>query len=144
MKYIRSIDESKKEDVYKIEPSRKFIAVEDATTYLLEKSEEDIKEIFKKNGLGVEEIDFISDNFEIGYRVNSYGGNLPTNISEVMWKIYNEMDSEIFSGNLDGWGFSRNPYKIVYFLSPDTISDEELEDMVNLYLVKSRHNKRVI
>jgi hypothetical protein len=61
-----------------------------------------------------------------------------------MWKIYNEMDSEIFSGNLDGWGFSRNPYKIVYFLSPDTISDEELEDMVNLYLVKSRHNKRVI
>ena len=29
-------------------------------------------------------------------------------------------------------------------MNPDVISDGDIEDMVNLYLVKARHNRRVI
>jgi hypothetical protein len=144
MKYIRRIDEAGKEETYKIDPNKSFIALEEAVSYLLEKAEEDIKTIFRKYNLVVEETATDPDNFEIEYKVDSYGGHLPNNISEVIWNIYTELATEIFSDNLDGWRFSRNPYRIIFHMNPDVISDEDIEDMVNLYLVKARHNRRVI
>jgi hypothetical protein len=144
MKYIRRIDESGKEETYKIDPNKSFIALEEAVSYLLEKAEEDIKTILRKYNLAVEETATDPDNFEIEYKVDSYGGHLPNNISEVMMNIYTDLATEIFSDNLDGWRFSRNPYRIIFHMSPDVITDEDIEDMVNLYLVKARHNRRVI
>ena len=144
MKYIRRIDEAGKEETYKIDPNKSFIALEEAVIYLLEKAEEDIKTIFRKYNLAVEETATDPDNFEIEYKVDSYGGHLPNNISEVIWNIYTELATEIFSDNLDGWRFSRNPYRIIFYMNPDVITDEDIEDMVNLYLVKARHNRRVI
>jgi hypothetical protein len=144
MKYIRRIDEAGKEETYKIDPNKSFIALEEAVSYLLEKAEADIRKIFSKYNLVVEETATDPDNFEIEYKVDSYGGHLPNNISEVIWNIYTELATEIFSDNLDGWRFSRNPYRIIFHMNPDVISDEDIEDMVNLYLVKARHNRRVI
>ena len=144
MKYIKRIDEAGKEETYKIDPNKSFIALEEAVSYLLEKAEEDIKAIFRKYNLVVEETATDPDNFEIEYKVDSYGGHLPNNISEVIWNIYTELATEIFSDNLDGWRFSRNPYRIIFYMNPDVITDEDIEDMVNLYLVKARHNRRVI
>ena len=144
MKYIRRIDEAGKEETYKIDPNKSFIALEEAVSYLLEKAEEDIKTIFRKYNLAVEETATDPDNFEIEYKVDSYGGHLPNNISEVIRNIYTELATEIFSDNLDGWRFSRNPYRIIFHMNPDVISDGDIEDMVNLYLVKARHNRRVI
>ena len=144
MKYIRRIDEAGKEETYKIDPNKSFIALEEAVSYLLEKAEEDIKTIFRKYNLAVEETATDPDNFEIEYKVDSYGGHLPNNISEVIRNIYTELAAEIFSDNLDGWRFSRNPYRIIFYMNPDVITDEDIEDMVNLYLVKARHNRRVI
>jgi len=144
MKYIRRIDEAGKEETYKIDPNKSFIALEEAVSYLLEKAEADIKSIFRKYNLVVEETATDPDNFEIEYKVDSYFGNLPNNISEVMMNIYTDLATEIFSDNLDGWRFSRNPYRIIFHMNPDVITDEDIEDMVNLYLVKARHNKRVI
>ena len=144
MKYIRRIDEAGKEETYKIDPNKSFIALEEAVSYLLEKAEEDIKTIFRKYNLAVEETATDPDNFEIEYKVDSYGGHLPNNISEVIRNIYTELAAEIFSDNLDGWRFSRNPYRIIFHMNPDVISDGDIEDMVNLYLVKARHNRRVI
>lgn len=146
MKYIRRIDEAGKEEIYKIDPSRSFKALEEAVSYLLEKAEADIKAIFNKYNLVVEETatDPYSDNFEIEYNVYSYGGHLPNNISGVMMNIYSDLATEIFSDNLDGWRFSRNPYRIIFHLNPKVITDGDIEDMVNLYLVKARHNRRVI
>lgn len=144
MKYIRRIDEAGKEETYKIDPNKSFIALEEAVSYLLEKAEEDIKAIFRKYNLVVEETATDPDNFEIEYKVDSYGGHLPNNISEVIRNIYTELATEIFSDNLEGWRFSRNPYRIIFYMNPDVITDEDIEDMVNLYLVKARHNKRVI
>lgn len=144
MKYIRRIDEAGKEETYKIDPNKSFIALEEAVSYLLEKAEEDIKTIFRKYNLAVEETATDPDNFEIEYKVDSYGGHLPNNISEVIRNIYTELATEIFSDNLDGWRFSRNPYRIIFYMNPDVITDEDIEDMVNLYLVKARHNRRVI
>ena len=144
MKYIKRIDEAGKEETYKIDPNKSFIALEEAVSYLLEKAEEDIKTIFRKYNLAVEETATDPDNFEIEYKVDSYGGHLPNNISEVIRNIYTELAAEIFSDNLDGWRFSRNPYRIIFHMNPDVISDGDIEDMVNLYLVKARHNRRVI
>ena len=144
MKYIKRIDEAGKEETYKIDPNKSFIALEEAVSYLLEKAEEDIKTIFRKYNLAVEETATDPDNFEIEYKVDSYGGHLPNNISEVIRNIYTELAAEIFSDNLDGWRFSRNPYRIIFYMNPDVITDEDIEDMVNLYLVKARHNRRVI
>lgn len=144
MKYIKRIDEAGKEETYKIDPNKSFIALEEAVSYLLEKAEADIKAIFRKYNLVVEETATDPDYFEIEYKVDSYGGHLPNNISEVIWNIYTELATEIFSDNLDGWRFSRNPYRIIFHMNPDVISDEDIEDMVNLYLVKARHNRRVI
>ena len=144
MKYIRRIYEAGKEETYKIDPNKSFIALEEAVSYLLEKAEEDIKTIFRKYNLAVEETATDPDNFEIEYKVDSYGGHLPNNISEVIRNIYTELAAEIFSDNLDGWRFSRNPYRIIFHMNPDVISDGDIEDMVNLYLVKARHNRRVI
>ena len=144
MKYIKRIDEAGKEETYKIDPNKSFIALEEAVSYLLEKAEADIKAIFRKYNLVVEETATDPDNFEIEYKVDSYGGHLPNNISEVIWNIYTELATEIFSDNLDGWRFSRNPYRIIFYMNPDVITDEDIEDMVNLYLVKARHNRRVI
>ena len=144
MKYIKRIDEAGKEETYKIDPNKSFIALEEAVSYLLEKAEADIKAIFRKYNLVVEETATDPDNFEIEYKVDSYGGHLPNNISEVIRSIYTELAAEIFSDNLDGWRFSRNPYRIIFHMNPDVISDEDIEDMVNLYLVKARHNRRVI
>ena len=144
MKYIKRIDEAGKEETYKIDPNKSFIALEEAVSYLLEKAEEDIKTIFRKYNLVVEETATDPDNFEIEYKVDSYGGHLPNNISEVIRNIYTELATEIFSDNLDGWRFSRNPYRIIFYMNPDVITDEDIEDMVNLYLVKARHNRRVI
>ena len=144
MKYIKRIDEAGKEETYKIDPNKSFIALEEAVSYLLEKAEEDIKTIFRKYNLVVEETATDPDDFEIEYKVDSYGGHLPNNISEVIWNIYTELATEIFSDNLDGWRFSRNPYRIIFYMNPDVITDEDIEDMVNLYLVKARHNRRVI
>jgi len=144
MKYIRRIDEAGKEETYKIDPNKSFIALEEAVSYLLEKAEADIKAIFRKYNLVVEETATDPDDFEIEYKVDSYGGHLPNNISEVMMNIYTDLATEIFSDNLDGWRFSRNPYRIIFHMNPDVIADEDIEDMVNLYLVKARHNKRVI
>jgi len=142
MKYIKRIDETAKEDTYKIDPNKSFIALEEAVIYLLEKADADIKAIFRKYNFVVEEISTYPDGFEIEYKVDSYGGHLPNNISEVIENIYNELATEIFSNNLDGWRFSRNPYRIVFEVY--SITDEDIEDMVNLYLVKARHSKRVI
>ena len=144
MKYIRRIDEAGKEETYKIDPNKSFIALEEAVSYLLEKAEADIGKIFSKYNLVVEETATDPDNFEIEYKVDSYGGHLPNNISEVIWNIYTDLATEIFSDNLDGWRFSRNPYRIIFYMNPDVITDEDIEDMVNLYLVKARHNRRVI
>ena len=144
MKYIKRIDEAGKEETYKIDPNKSFIALEEAVSYLLEKAEADIKTIFRKYNLVVEETATDPDDFEIEYKVDSYGGHLPNNISEVIWNIYTELATEIFSDNLDGWRFSRNPYRIIFYMNPDVITDEDIEDMVNLYLVKARHNRRVI
>ena len=144
MKYIKRIDEAGKEETYKIDPNKSFIALEEAVRYLLEKAEADIKAIFRKYNLVVEETATDPDDFEIEYKVDSYGGHLPNNISEVIWNIYTELATEIFSDNLDGWRFSRNPYRIIFHMNPDVISDGDIEDMVNLYLVKARHNRRVI
>ena len=144
MKYIKRIDEAGKEETYKIDPNKSFIALEEAVSYLLEKAEADIKTIFRKYNLVVEETATDPDNFEIEYKVDSYGGHLPNNISEVIRNIYTELATEIFSDNLDGWRFSRNPYRIIFYMNPDVITDEDIEDMVNLYLVKARHNRRVI
>jgi hypothetical protein len=144
MKYIKRIDEAGKEETYKIDPNKSFIALEEAVSYLLEKAEADIKAIFRKYNLVVEETATDPDDFEIEYKVDSYGGHLPNNISEVIWNIYTELATEIFSDNLDGWRFSRNPYRIIFHMNPDVISDGDIEDMVNLYLVKARHNRRVI
>ena len=144
MKYIKRIDEAGKEETYKIDPNKSFIALEEAVSYLLEKAEADIKTIFRKYNLVVEETATDPDDFEIEYKVDSYGGHLPNNISEVIWNIYTELATEIFSDNLDGWRFSKNPYRIIFHMNPDVISDEDIEDMVNLYLVKARHNRRVI
>ena len=144
MKYIKRIDEAGKEETYKIDPNKSFIALEEAVSYLLEKAEADIKAIFRKYNLVVEETATDPDNFEIEYKVDSYGGHLPNNISEVIRSIYTELAAEIFSDNLDGWRFSRNPYRIIFYMNPDVITDEDIEDMVNLYLVKARHNRRVI
>lgn len=143
MKYIKRIDEAGKEETYKIDPNKYFIALEEAVSYLIEKADADIKAIFRKYNLVVEEMDTDPENFEIEYKVDSYGGHLPNNISEVIENIYNELATEIFSNNLDGWEFARNPYRIVFTVDY-AITDEDIEDMVNLYLVKSRHNKRVI
>jgi hypothetical protein len=55
MKYIRRIDEAGKEETYKIDPNKSFIALEEAVSYLLEKAEADIKAIFRKYNLVVEE-----------------------------------------------------------------------------------------
>ena len=144
MKYIKRIDEAGKEETYKIDPNKSFIALEEAVSYLLEKAEADIKAIFRKYNLVVEETATDPDDFEIEYKVDFYGGHLPNNISEVIWNIYTELATEIFSDNLDGWRFSRNPYRIIFHMNPDVISDGDIEDMVNLYLVKARHNRRVI
>jgi len=144
MKYIKRIDETAKEETYKIDPNKSFVALEEAVTYLLEKAEADIKAIFRKYGFVVEEMATDPDNFEIEYKVDSYGGHLPNNISEVIRNIYTELATEIFSDNLEGWRFSRNPYRIIFYMDPDVITDEDIEDMVNLYLVKARHSKRVI
>ena len=144
MKYIKRIDEAGKEETYKIDPNKSFIALEEAVSYLLEKAEADIKAIFRKYNLVVEETATDPDNFEIEYKVDSYGGHLPNNISEVIRSKYTELAAEIFSDNLDGWRFSRNPYRIIFYMNPDVITDEDIEDMVNLYLVKARHNRRVI
>jgi hypothetical protein len=144
MKYIKRIDEAGKEGTYKIDPNRSFIALEEAVSYLLEKAEEDIGKIFRKYNLIVEETATDPDSFEIEYKVDSYGGHLPNNISDVIGNIYTDLDTEIFSNNLDGWRFSRNPYRIIFHMNSDVVSDVDIEDMVNLYLVKERHNKRVI
>ena len=48
MKYIKRIDEAGKEETYKIDPNKSFIALEEAVSYLLEKAEADIKAIFRK------------------------------------------------------------------------------------------------
>ena len=144
MKYIKRINETDKEGMYKIDPNKSFIALEEAVIYLLEKAEADIKAIFRKYNLVIEEIATDPDNFEIEYKVDSYGGHLPNNISEVINSIYTELATEIFSDNLDGWRFSRNPYRIIFHMDPDVITNGDIEDMVNLYLAKSRHSKRVI
>jgi hypothetical protein len=143
MKYIRRIDESGKEEPYKIDPDKYYIALEEAVSYLLEKAEADIKAIFRKYNLVVEETATDPDNFQVEYKVDTYGGHLPNNISEVIENIYNEIATGIFSDNLDGWRFTRNPYRINFAMNSDA-TDEDIEDMVNLYLVKARHNKRVI
>jgi hypothetical protein len=80
MKYIRRIDEAGKEETYKIDPNKSFIALEEAVSYLLEKAEADIKAIFRKYNLVVEETATDPDDFEIEYKVDSYGGHLPNNI----------------------------------------------------------------
>jgi len=144
MKYLKKIDEAEKEETYKIDPNKSFIALEEAVTYILEKAGEDIGKILRKYNLVVEEIATSPDDFEIEYKVDSYGGHLPNNISEVINNIYTEIATEIFSDNLDGWRFSRNPYRIIFHMDPDVITDGDIEDMVNLYLAKSRLNKRVI
>jgi hypothetical protein len=143
MKYIRRIDESGKEEPYKIDPDKYYIALEEAVSYLLEKAEADIKAIFRKYNLVVEETATDPDNFQVEYKVDTYGGHLPNNISEVIENIYNEIATGIFSDNLDGWRFTRNPYRINFAMNSNA-TDEDIEDMVNLYLVKARHNKRVI
>jgi hypothetical protein len=143
MKYIRRIDESGKEEPYKIDPDKYYIALEEAVSYLLEKAEADIKAIFRKYNLVVEETATDPDNFQVEYKVDTYGGHLPNNISEVIENIYNEIATGIFSDNLDGWRFTRNPYRINFAMNSNA-TDEDIEDMVNLYLVRARHNKRVI
>ena len=143
MKYIRRIDESGKEELYKIDPDKYYIALEEAVSYLLEKAEADIKAIFRKYNLVVEETATDPDNFQVEYKVDTYGGHLPNNISEVMMNIYTDLATEIFSDNLDGWRFTRNPYRINFAMNSN-VTDEDIEDMVNLYLVRARHNKRVI
>jgi hypothetical protein len=143
MKYIRRIDESGKEEPYKIDSDKYYIALEEAVSYLLEKAEADIKAIFRKYNLVVEETATDPDNFQVEYKVDTYGGYLPNNISEVIENIYNEIATGIFSDNLDGWRFTRNPYRINFSMNSN-VTDEDIEDMVNLYLVRARHNKRVI